>query len=114
MTTLDEKFFDFCDISSSYKIGGVNDVYSKEQIEDFESQIQINLTTDQKKALLDTKIGQANVINTEIRQMTQKFETFDKKPKENQTPAEIIQNSFPVGQNDFVKPKLDKLNNSAD
>ena len=34
MTTLDEKFFDFCDISSSYKIGGVNDVYSKEQYYD--------------------------------------------------------------------------------
>lgn len=113
MTSLDEKFFDFCDISSSYKIGGVNDVYSQEQIEDFESEIQTNLTTDQKKALLDKKIGQANTINEELRKMQQEFETFDKKPKENSRPSDIIQNSFPIGKNDFVKPKLDKLNDSA-
>jgi hypothetical protein len=114
MTSLDEKFFDFCDISSSYKIGGVNDVYSEEQIEDFNSQIQINLTADQKKELINTKIGQANTINEELRKMEKEFETFDKKPKENQELPEIIQNSFPVGQSNFVKPELEKLNKSAD
>ena len=77
MTSLDEKFFDFCDISSSYKIGGVNDVYSEEQIEDFNSQIQINLTADQKKELINTKIGQANTINEELRKMEKEFHFLD-------------------------------------
>lgn len=48
MTSLDEKFYVFCDLKSSYKIGGVNDVYSQEQIEDFKLQTETNLTTQEK------------------------------------------------------------------
>ena len=126
MTSLDEKFIDFCDLKSSYKIGGVNDIYSEEQTDYFQLNVQ-TFADEEKIEFVERKIQEAEIINKEVRNLTLNFDSVYKKGEINvegeegegegeeaQIRKKIIQNTFPIGKKNFYRPKLENLTKSAD
>jgi len=121
MTSLDEKFIDFCDLKSSYKIGGVNDIYSEEQTDYFQLNVQ-TFADEEKTQFVQGKIEQAEIINKEVRNLTLNFDSVYKKGEINvegeegaaQPDSKIITNAFPIGKKNFYRPKLENLTKSAD
>jgi predicted transcriptional regulator len=96
MTSLDEKFIDFCKSESSGIFGGVNDTFSIEQIKKFNSNLQ-SQKIDKQADFINDEIANVKQIEENIRKMREKFEKLS--DKNNGTNA-VITNSFPFGNID--------------
>ena len=69
MTSLDEKFIDFCKLhSSSSEYGGINDVFSIKQIEEFKSYLEAE-QIDKQANFVNTKIQEVQNIEKNIVQI---------------------------------------------
>ena len=96
MTSLDEKFLDFCKSETSETFGGVNDTFSIEQIKEFKSDLQ-SVKQDKQGDFIIDEIENVKRIEKDIRDMRENFEKISDK---NNSPKDIINNSFPLGNND--------------
>lgn len=96
MTSLDEKFIDFCKSQTSDTFGGINDTFSIKKIDIFKSELQ-SVKQDKQGDFIIDEIENVKRIEKDIRDMRENFEKISDK---NNSPKNIIINSFPLGNND--------------